>query len=675
MSDPPGNPTGFTARLPIKLLTPTALVLPVVLVVLLIGGVVYFQGRAAAGALEERGVTQIHGRIADRLNMLLDGPVRWHTLVRRNIEAGRLDPADLRSWTLPIYQQRHAFDPALAGVTWGDPQGNAFWVFRYPGNAFWELGIRDQASGGRLIEAPLDEDGRPDFDLGRESPDYDPRQRPWYRAGVTAGTTGTWGAPYPWAIGENGGAHTLGLPYAGAVHDADGQLLGVLDTELSLADLSAFLRSLQIGRTGLAVITDAGGSLIATSTNTPLATPNLIRLTAFESEHPDVFAMAVRVTEAYTDEIDHTAARWTGEVQLQNGPALMTVSRFKHGPGLDWRVMTAVPTADFTAEVDAIRARGLRIALVAVALTVLLGMGLAAWLARPMLRLRDHARQIGGGDLDTPLRLNQARELVELSDEFNHMTAGLRERLTMRRSLEMAGQVQQSLLPAADPDLPGFDIVGHCNYCDQTGGDYYDFLVDEHTAEAGGAIVIGDVMGHGIASAMLMATARGVLRSKSRDGVGIAELLTHLNRLLVEANGSGKFMTMLIVNLDPRTRRLVWASAGHDAPIIYRPETDTFSEPEGGGLPLGVMDEEAYTPAEPQPLPPGSVVLLATDGMWETRDPAGQMHGKNRLRDSIRRHARGTAAQIRDGLLADLHAFRGDAEQDDDETFVVIKSR
>lgn len=170
-------------------------------------------------------------------------------------------------------------------------------------------------------------------------------------------------------------------------------------------------------------------------------------------------------------------------------------------------------------------------------------------------------------DLDTPLRPNQASELVELSQEFNNMTAGLRDRVLLRKSLARASEVQQGLLPSADPKLEGFGIVGHCNYCDETGGDYYDDLSDGETSERGTAAVIGDVMGHGIAAAM----------------------------------------------------------------------------------------------------------LIATDGMWETRNTADQMHGKDRLQDSIRRHAQKPAKDIRDGLLHDLHTFRGQHPQDDDQTFVVIK--
>ncbi|MEM9883449.1 MAG: HAMP domain-containing protein, partial [Planctomycetota bacterium] len=492
---------GLTARLPLKLITPTALVLPVVLVVSVIGAVVYVQGRAAAETLERRGVEQVHGRIADRLESLLDGPRRWHELVRRQIEAGVLDPDDLRSWRLSVYRQRHAFDPALAGVTWGDDTGRTFWVFRYPGKPYWELGILDAETDGLLEEVPLTEAGEL-IEAGARVSAFDPRTRPWYQLGVAAGPAGAWGEPYAWVagdVGAVGGARTLGLPFAASVLDDDGGFLGVLDTELSLIDLSAFLGRLPIGRTGLAVITDRRGRLIATSSGAALADEQLNRAAALASEDPDVRAMQRRLDAALAENGGDLAGGWTGPVTLDRGVALMSVTRFKRPGGLDWRVMTAVPVADFTAEVNAIRRDGLRLVAVAVGVTLLLGMGLAAWMVRPLLRLRDHAQRVGGGDLDTPIHLREARELVELSGELNRMTDGLRDRLALRKSLRRASDVQRALLPTADPHLPGFDLVGHCDYCDETGGDYYDFLPDAETHEAGGGVVIGDVMGHGIA--------------------------------------------------------------------------------------------------------------------------------------------------------------------------------
>lgn len=179
--------------------------------------------------------------------------------------------------------------------------------------------------------------------------------------------------------------------------------------------------------------------------------------------------------------------------------------------------------------------------------------------------------------------------------------------------------VQQALLPHTGLEIPGFDVVGHCNYCDETGGDYYDYLTDSQTDEDGAAV--------------------------------------------------------LIANFNPALREMRWVSAGHDPPMIYHPHTDTFREPAAGsgGLPLGVTPDERYEDAPAQILPPGAVVLVATDGMWETRNAAREMYGKERLMESLRRNARKSAAEIRDGLLEELHRFRGEGPQEDDETFVIVK--
>lgn len=662
---------GFFSRVPLKLITPVALTLPVVIVVGVIGVIVYAQGKAGARTLQLRGVEQIQGRIDDRLRTLLNGPQRWSRLVMQQIAAGDLDRSDLRSWRETIYEQRTAFDPTLAGIVWGDAQGHATWVFRYPGKPLWEFGIKDEQTGDRIEEYAI----KPDGELSEQPVggyEYDPTVRPWYVAGQNADAAGVWGLPYAWVNGD-GGRLTLGLPFVAPLRDASGELQGVLSSEVSLEDLSVFLEGLTIGKTGFAVVFDEYGRLIATSTGCAVSTEDFNRVTAVKSGDPNVSAAVSTFSKALPGGWKDFVSNWTGPVDLPDGPAVMSVSKFKSQHGLQWMVATVVPVADFTAEVDAIRSRALRIALSAFGLTILLGLALAAWMVRPVLHLTDHAQRVGEGELDREIQLTQARELVHLSNEFNAMTAGLRDRMQLRKSLAMAMEVQQSLLPGSDPVVEGLQIKGHSTYCDETGGDYYDYLDDPVLGDRGVVLVVGDVMGHGIASAMLMATARGVLRSRSQEPGSMSAMMTHLNELLVEVTGGRRFMTMMIARVDPATREMRWVSAGHDPAFVYDPQADTFAEMDGGGLPLGVMAEEVYEENEPVSLAPGAVVVVATDGMWETRSPGGEMYGKVRLTDSIRRHAHKTAEEIAQALHEDLRDFRGDASQDDDETFVVVK--
>src|SRR4029079_7648860 len=142
--------------------------------------------------------------------------------------------------------------------------------------------------------------------------------------------------------------------------------------------------------------------------------------------------------------------------------------------------------------------------------------------------------------------------------------------------------------------IPGFDISGYCAYCDETGGDYYDYIVIDRSNRSRFIVALGDVMGHGLASALLMASARGILRSSISKFTAPGAILTHLNERLYEDTGGDRFMTMCLAAFDIHCAGCVWASAGHDAPIIYAPVDQKFIEPEGGDVPLGIVPDVEY---------------------------------------------------------------------------------
>jgi len=282
-------------------------------------------------------------------------------------------------------------------------------------------------------------------------------------------------------------------------------------------------------------------------------------------------------------------------------------------------------------------------------------------------------RRLGEGDLESEISLPYARELVGLSDDINQMTADLRDRMELRRSLALAMEVQQNLLPSETPRVNGLDIAGHSTYCDETGGDYYDYLEIADVSNNAAAIAVGDVMGHGIAAAMLMATARGILRSRCTESGSLGVLLEHLNDLLVEVTGGKRFMTMALVTIDGVRGELRLSSAGHDPPFIYDPEQDEFIELEEGGLPLGIMGEEEYPETKYGPLPIGSIVLVSTDGVWEAQNDAQEQFGKDRIRDIIRANANRASSEIATALHEGVQTFVGEAKQLDDITFVLAK--
>src|SRR5262249_54138774 len=159
------------------------------------------------------------------------------------------------------------------------------------------------------------------------------------------------------------------------------------------------------------------------------------------------------------------------------------------------------------------RDKSLILGAIAVLVTLVLGIWIALWLLKPIVAVVTHARRVGAGELEARITRRDYQEVSQLSTALNEMADGLQDRMRLRHALSLAMEVQQSLLPRGTPRVHGLDVAARSKYCDETGGDYYDYLEVEGMGPNRLLIALGDVMGHGIAAAMLMATARGILRS------------------------------------------------------------------------------------------------------------------------------------------------------------------
>lgn len=245
----------------------------------------------------------------------------------------------------------------------------------------------------------------------------------------------------------------------------------------------------------------------------------------------------------------------------------------------------------------------------------------------------------------------------------------------LRQALALADEVQRNLLPQTPPGLPGFDIAGTSLYSDATGGDYFDFIEATHEHKNRFGVIIGDVTGHGVAAALLMTTARAFLRMRSFQPGSLATVVDDVNRLLcADVGDTGRFMTLFYLAIDTEKKRLHWVRAGHDPIILYDAATGVVTDiPDHGGPPLGIVAGARYNENSAAGFAPGQVALLATDGLWESRNAAGEMYGKDRVRESLRRHAGKPAEAIVTAVLGELQEFLGPDQPDDDVTLVAIK--
>ena len=294
-------------------------------------------------------------------------------------------------------------------------------------------------------------------------------------------------------------------------------------------------------------------------------------------------------------------------------------------------------------------------------------------LTLPFGQIIKSLREVRNGNFEKKIQVTTNDEIGYTGDVINEMTEGLKERDRMRQSLGLAKDVQQHLLPRRNPVVEGLDIAGKSIYCEETGGDYFDYLGVGHNQRGQIKIVVGDVSDHGIPSALLMTTARAFLKQRAARPGKLNQIVADVNRQIArDVEESGQFMTLFLCEIDSPHKIIRWVNAGHDPAIVYMGNDGKFDELPGHALPLGVSEKAAYQEYQRQILP-GQIILIGTDGIWECQNSRHEMFGKSRFKDLIRAHAHGSATDILQAVISGLEDFSRPLEKEDDVTLVVIK--
>jgi sigma-B regulation protein RsbU (phosphoserine phosphatase) len=311
---------------------------------------------------------------------------------------------------------------------------------------------------------------------------------------------------------------------------------------------------------------------------------------------------------------------------------------------------------------------------VTLAVALILSRQFSTGIVDPVRHMEAAMAKVERGDLTATVVVASNDELGVLAENFNQMTDGLKDRYRLRQALDLAKEVQQSLLPKGNPQFAGLDIGGVSIYCDETGGDYFDFFQNDSTHNKDYSVVIADVSEHGIPSALLMASTRAFLRQRAALSGGIASVVTDVNRQLTrDVDDSGRFITLFYLQIDMEHRTLHWVRAGHDPALLYDPSSDHFTELGGRGIALGLDSRWQYEEEKYSGLSAGQIIVMSTDGVWEARNPQDEMFGKQALYRIIRQNSQGRAADIQEAILAELKRFQQEVEPADDITLVVIK--
>jgi sigma-B regulation protein RsbU (phosphoserine phosphatase) len=306
---------------------------------------------------------------------------------------------------------------------------------------------------------------------------------------------------------------------------------------------------------------------------------------------------------------------------------------------------------------------------VGIFLTILLARNLSI----PFKEIVQTLKGVRNGHFDKKIQVTTNDEIGYTGDVINEMTEGLKERERLQQSLDIAMEVQQNLLPNKDPEIEGLDIAGTSIYCEETGGDYYDYLLTAENGQKKICVVVGDVADHGIPSALLMTTARAFLRQRTSRSGELDQVVADVNRQLTrDVEDSGRFMTLFICEIDRSKQVIHWVNAGHDPAMIYDREGSQFEELTGNALPLGVSETAAYQKSDKKIIP-GQIIMMGTDGIWEAQNPQGEMFGKERFKDIIRENAGQPAKDIIQAVITEVDHFCHPLEKADDVTLVITK--
>ncbi len=263
----------------------------------------------------------------------------------------------------------------------------------------------------------------------------------------------------------------------------------------------------------------------------------------------------------------------------------------------------------------------------------------------------------------------QTAPAVRVAQLVRQQQQEAKERERIEQELKVARLIQQTLLPKALPELPGYEVAAYYQPAREVGGDFYDFM----TLEDGRlGLVVGDVTDKGVPAALVMATTRTMLRAAAQRLLSPGEVLQRVNDVLVQDIPPNMFVTCLYAILDPETGRLVYANAGHDLPYRRRAgRGGVADELRARGMPLGLMPGMGYEEKE-MVLQKGESVLFYSDGLVEAHDRRREMFGFPRLQGLVGAHRSGGSSLI-SFLLSELARFTGEGwEQEDDITLVTL---
>ncbi|MCP4115896.1 MAG: SpoIIE family protein phosphatase [Desulfobacteraceae bacterium] len=278
---------------------------------------------------------------------------------------------------------------------------------------------------------------------------------------------------------------------------------------------------------------------------------------------------------------------------------------------------------------------------------------------------------VSKGDLSRFVPVATNDEFGAIAGYTNTMIRSLRDHIRMLTALKVATEVQKNMLPSKAPAYPGIDMAGTILYCQEVGGDYFDYMALPGNRLG---IAVTDSAGHGVGAALHMTTARAFMRFAAESYQGPTVLVNDVNRHLArDSCDTGRFATLFFLEIDASNKTLKWVRAGHEPALFLDPDTGSFQVLMGEGMALGVDETMEAREYLINGWAPGAILVIFSDGLKEARNKEGEMFGGKRIRRAVKQHRNKPAARIQAMLIKEFERFTAGVPMEDDITMVIIR--
>jgi serine phosphatase RsbU (regulator of sigma subunit) len=405
--------------------------------------------------------------------------------------------------------------------------------------------------------------------------------------------------------------------------------------------------------------------------------------------HTDRHKVGSRATGPLREGMKATNLQIEDEVIVDKQKSIAFTSPVEHSGDRLGSILVAYTLTPLKAELDSVQLlkkregkTNIRNTLIFAIISAAVGLVLAVIqgfrLARPIRSLVAHANKIADGELESRVEIDTQDEIGLLGERFNYMAGQVQmlmrasvEKAAMEKEIEVASAVQATLIPDASSavDLHGLSLASHFKPATKVGGDWWTYY---HLPDDKILLLIGDVTGHGVGSAMITAAAKGAascLMAMTKGRIQLQQMFEMLNAAIIDTARGRFVMSCCAAVFDPRSRTMLVANAGHNFPFHFRRKTGKLVSMVVRGNKLGDLHDSEFE-TKRFPMEPGDMVYWYTDGVIECIDERGEEYGERRFRSLLRGKGSIAPDRVRDDVVESVRQFHGSVPPQDDITII-----